>query len=251
METSEAAIFKAVLIASGIIGIIILYFIISIIRQHRRHQSLYREKIELEISTLERERARIAADLHDQLGPILSAAKLKLGSIEGVAENHEKLINDSVGYIDNVIIHVREIANNLMPNSLSSRGLIAAIEEIAYQVSSSSSLEISIHHHHVPDYSVSDVIHLFRILQEIIHNTVKHSNATKLVIEFYRVKNKFVISTADNGRGFDQDSLYAEQIGRGLHNLRSRADILNAELTMRSKPGMGTSYLIEIPIRVD
>ena len=82
MDAKETSFYTAVLIVSIILGIIIGYFIVSIIRQQRRNIALYRQSVLAEITAMEKERARIAADLHDELGPMLSAIKLKINSFE-------------------------------------------------------------------------------------------------------------------------------------------------------------------------
>src|SRR5215208_2444571 len=82
MDGKETSIYTAVLIVSIVLGIVITYFIVSIIRQHRRSLKLYKQNIQMEITTLEKERTRMAADLHDEVGPILSAVKLRLNSLD-------------------------------------------------------------------------------------------------------------------------------------------------------------------------
>lgn len=248
MDTKETAIYRAALIAAAIIGTIILYFVVFIFRQQRKHRRLYKAKIEAEITTLEQERARIAADLHDDLGPILSSAKFQLAGITSADENDAQLVKNAVQHINNIMVRLRYIANNLMPDTLLRYGPVPAIEEFITQLSASSNLKITVYQHHLPVIPKAQSIHVFRILQEIIHNTVKHANAKKLVIKLSGTKNKLLIATADDGSGFNVTKANREQAGRGLNNLRSRTDILSGELFVSTAPGKGTRYTIEIPL---
>lgn len=248
MDTKETTTYYAVLIAAAVIGTIIIYFIVSVFRQQRKHRFLYKAYIESEIATLEKERARIAADLHDELGPTLSAAKFKLGSIDSATGDDVKMITDSVQYIDTIIQQLRLIANDLMPKTLLRYGAVSAIEEFIHHMSANSTLKISFHHNNVPALPQSQAIHIYRILQEIIHNTIKHANATQLKIKMFRLKNKLIIATVDDGKGFDYVSVNAQKNGLGLSNLQSRTDMLSGEIHISSGAGKSTHYTIRIPL---
>jgi len=248
MDTKESTTYHAVLIAAAVIGTIIFYFIVSVIRQQRKHRLLYKAKIEAEITTLEKERARVAADLHDELGPTLSAVKFKLASIEKLNGEDAVTITKASHYIDTILHQVRNIANDLMPNTLLRKGPADAIEEFIDHMTVNSGLKISFRPENMPVIPQSHAIHVYRIIQEIIHNTVKHAGATKLKIELYAHKNKFIIATADDGKGFNYNTMIKEKNGLGLSNLRSRTEILSGELHVSSRPGKGTTFIIEIPI---
>src|SRR5262245_19620588 len=129
MDPNETKIYTVILIAGGVLGIILVYFIINIIRQQRRNLSLHNEKIQAEITTLENERKRIASDLHDDLGPLLSAVKLQINSVEVPDGEDQELIEKSSLYIDAILTRIREISNNLMPQVLSRKGLVIALRE--------------------------------------------------------------------------------------------------------------------------
>src|ERR1700754_4780894 len=115
MGTSEKELYNAILIIVGVVGIILVYFIITIIRYQRRSLRLHKEKIQAEIDTLEKERKRIALDLHDELGPLLSAIKLQINSLDTNDPQDQELIGKSSTHLDTIIKKLREISNNLMP----------------------------------------------------------------------------------------------------------------------------------------
>lgn len=251
MDTKETTTYHAVLIAAAVIGTIIIYFIISLIRQQRRHRLLYKAKLAAEINTLEKERARIAADLHDELGPILSAAKYKLSSIESLMDHDEKMRTDAVSHIDNILHQVRNIANGLMPNTLLRKGAFAAIEEFVDHMAANSKLHIRFSNTVNIKIPQNYQVHIYRIVQEIIHNTIKHAEAKELRIEIFTEKDKLVIASADNGNGFRPDKLSKENPGQGINNLRNRVDLLSGEMHIKSKERKGTQFLIELPLVAD
>src|SRR5580698_5525115 len=122
------------LLVSLIITIIIVYFFVSIIRYHRRYMRLQREKIFAEITIQENERKRIAGDLHDSLGPLLSAVKLNIGSVEVPLEEDRVVLEKTGKYLDEIIGSMRQISYDLLPNTLERKGLIEAIREFVSQV---------------------------------------------------------------------------------------------------------------------
>lgn len=246
MDTKETSVYQAVLIAASVIGTIILYFIISVIRQQRKHRLLYQAKLSAEIIALEKERTRVAADLHDELSPTLSAVKFKIENIDPHKNNAEQMISDSLKYIDSILHQVRHIAYGLMPITLIRNGLVPAIEEFIGHTTAGSKLNIEFQYRNIPELPQETSIHIYRILQEIIHNSIKHARATKLKIEIRYRQNILHIATTDNGQGFNiTDSGNA---GMGLNNIRSRTEMLAGELHIRSAPGKGTGFSIQVPL---
>src|SRR5580692_10893191 len=130
----ENKILYITILVSLIIAIIIIYFFVSIIRYHRRYMKLQREKIFAEITIRENERKRIAGDLHDSLGPLLSAVKLNIGNVE-VSEPGDRQVLEKTGtYLDEIIGSLRRISYDLLPGTLERKGLLEAIREFIVQV---------------------------------------------------------------------------------------------------------------------
>lgn len=248
MDAQETSIFSAVLITSIVLAVVLIYFIITIVRHQRRNQQLYKLKILAEITTLENERARIAADLHDELGPILSAVKFKINSLDIHSEDDQVILDKSNKNIDDIIRRMREISNDLLPNTLLRKGLIASLEESIDNLKKTNTLEIIFIHHEIPDLTKDRAINIYRIIQEIIHNTIKHANASQLKIEFTINKRNLIILTEDNGKGFDYIQQSKENAGLGLRNLLSRTDVLGGNMYIESRNAKGTKYTFEIPI---
>ena len=247
MDAHQTSIYHAILLCSGIIGIIMLYFIASIIYQQRRHRLTHSRSLEAEIKLLEKERSRIAADLHDDLGPVLSSIKFSVGSLDVFSETDTRTINRLYSHIDSLMYRMREISADMVPPTLSRKGLVPAIEEFISNLPQTVTMSTLFEHVNVPGLPVNRSIHLYRIVQEIVHNTIKHANATVLLLELRISGNQLVLLSKDNGAGFDYSLQSSKNHGLGLRNLNSRAELLRGKLSVESSPGKGTTYIIEIP----
>lgn len=248
MDTQEKSLYSSLLIVVIVVGIVLLYFIITIIRYQRRSLVLHKEKIRAEIDTLENERKRIASDLHDELGPLLSAVKLQINNLDSQDPDDKHLIDKSSQHIDTIIRRMREISNNLMPNTLLRKGLVKAIEEFIESSTLGYKLSIKLISDSETRLGLDKEINIYRIVQEIVHNTVKHANASLLVIRISQENSLFTLSTTDNGTGFDYFARSKDNTGLGLRNLQSRAEIMGGEITCMTEPGKGTNYTLEIPV---
>jgi signal transduction histidine kinase len=247
MDPEETKIYSAILISCVLLGIIIIFFFASIIRQQRSNLELHRRNILAEITTLEKERSRMAHDLHDELAPMLAAVKLKINSFDLHDESDQDEMVKTNDHIDSLLKRIREITFDLMPNSLLRKGLVGAAHEFIKMISRNSAIEIRFKSEPIRNLSEQKTVNLYRILQEVVHNTVKHSGASVLQVSIRSEKDKIILSTSDNGRGFDYDKLMHEDRGIGLRSLKSRVEIMNGELFIESKKGKGTSYIFQIP----
>ena len=248
MDTQEKELYSSIMIAVVVLVTIVGYFIASILRQQARYRQLAQQKINAEITTLENERRRIAADLHDEVGPLLSAVKLQINHIEVENELDQSLIVKSSSHIDDIIGKMREISNDLLPNVLVRKGLAPAIQDFISKLKNATPLKIEFQHAAPNRLETSIEINLYRVVQEIVHNAIKHSKAATLRIQLQYTAKMLRLSTIDDGIGFDHHEMGLTKNGLGLLNLQSRADVLGAEFTFESSKGKGTKYLFEIPI---
>src|ERR1700744_3165996 len=122
-------LFYTVVITSILIAIVIIFFVISVIRYHKRYIQLQKERIQAQILMQEQERKRIANDLHDSLGPMLSTVKLYMGNISITNDSDKELLGKASVYIDDTINNLREISYNLLPGSLSRNDLEMVVKE--------------------------------------------------------------------------------------------------------------------------
>lgn len=248
MDAKETTIYLTILSIVFIVGVILGYFLWSIIRLHRRYIRLHKSKNNAQITLLEKERTRIAADLHDDLGPILSAAKFKLAEVEPPSEEDQTLLTEASDHIDKIITRIREISNGLMPNTLLRKGPVYAIEEFIHDITSSCALKIELLKYNIPKLSQEQAINIYRILQEIIHNTVKHAKATVLKIQFFIRTETLVIVCTDNGCGFNKYAVRKEKAGLGLHTMLQRVEMLGGKMFITTGLTKGTSIKLEIPL---
>jgi two-component system, NarL family, sensor kinase len=249
MHTQETTILTLVLIGTGVLGMILLYFIITMIRQHRKTQLLHHEKIQAEIRTLERERRRIANDLHDDLGPMLASVKFHATAAELKTEEDKILIQKVCDLIDEMLTRIREIAFDLMPNALTRKGLVATLEELIPKAEKLFPFKIEFVHDQSSLLLPPEMtIHLYRIILEIIHNTIKHSEATELTMKLLLTENEVIFESRDNGIGFDLKRIDEKMEGLGLKNLQTRTEIMHGELKIQTEPGKGVWYYLHIPL---
>lgn len=239
--------FNAVLISAVILILIISFFIISIVREHRKVVKWQQARIAAEVNTLENERKRIADDLHDELGPLLSAIKLQINHLEPTDETETAVLAKSSEQIDSIIQRFREISYDLLPNTLVRKGLVKATEEFISKLKPVHPLKISFTY---CDFTLlpEREINLYRILQEIIHNTVKHARATSLSISIQKQHKMLLIKTKDDGIGFNYSEKKQIAKGLGLLSLHSRVELLGGQLIVTSQPGSGTIFEIEMPL---
>lgn len=249
MDAEESQIYSAFIIAILVIGSIVGYFIFSSIKQQKKVLALQIRNARAEITALEKDRARIAADLHDELSPMLVAVKMKINSFELSDPLDQEQLDNTNRNIDDMAARMRAISFDLMPTALQTKGLGVAIKEFINYISYKEGLKI---HFLQPSdsFPLSEAysINLYRIIQEIIHNTIKHAQATELTIELKKNSDSLILQTLDNGAGFDYDKALSNNQGLGLRSLANRVNLLGAELSTNTKPGKGTSYIIEIPI---
>jgi signal transduction histidine kinase len=243
----EAELFNVVLISAIIVAIIIIFFIVSITREHNKILKWQQARIAAEINTLENERKRIADDLHDELGPLLSAIKLQINHLEPADETETAVLEKSSEQIDGIIQRFREISYDLLPNTLVRKGLVKATEEFISKLKPIHPLGISFTY---SDFTLSPEreINLYRILQEIIHNTVKHARATSLSISIQKNNKILLIKTKDDGIGFNYSEKTQIARGLGLLSIHSRVELLGGQLLVTSQPGSGTEFEIEMPL---
>lgn len=248
MDATEITIYHAVVMAFFAIAAVLLFLFFSIIRVQRRNMAIRRMHTKAQIENLERDRSRIAIDLHDELGPMLSAVKFRIASLELAGEAERSEIRKINTMIDSVITRIRSISYNLMPNTLVRKGLTTAVREFIDFIDSRHEIAFSLRADASIRIDESRCINIYRILQEVIHNAVKHSRASEVDIDLEMKKQKLIIRVTDNGKGFDYKREIGKNSGVGLGSLNSRALTGEGKMFVKSNPGKGTSYLFEMPV---
>lgn len=247
MDTYETKVYIALLIVAGFLGIFLLFFIVTILRHQRRNQALHKEKINAEINTQEKERTRIASDLHDDLGPMLSAVKLLINNLDLESAEDKETLNKANRYIDDVLLQLRTISNDLLPQALVRKGLVVAVDEFISELNEKRPMQIIFNYDRDMKIPPSKSIHLYRIIHEVIHNADKHAKASTMHINLEINNEKLILTLRDNGCGFDSNDLGTVQKGLGLRNITSRVETLKGNIYLSSNQQKGTEYTIEIP----
>jgi len=245
MHPSSTGIYIALLSGGIILLTLTLVFVITIIRYHSRKMAFERQKIREEFSCLDRERERIALDLHDDLGASVSSIKLRLQCIVSPDEATRKVLDQAGGSIDELMDKLRRVSFNLAPGVLRREGLDEALRELMDRVPGASGMGIS-YRYQCGRLADQQKIHLYRIAQEILNNIVKHSGATRASLAIAEGARMIEFNIADNGKGFDTGDSEVQRRGLGLHSISSRVELLGGQLYLDSSP-KGTDYLIRIP----
>jgi signal transduction histidine kinase len=200
------------------------------------------------INGQETERIRIAKDLHDGLGGVFSTVKMHYSTLQHEIPEikNNALYQKTFELIDNASDELRKVAHNMMPEVLVKVGLIEALKDFCNNISAGKLLKISLQTYGMEKrLGTSTEIMLFRIIQELINNIIKHAYATEAIIQFNRDGNRLSIIIEDNGKGFD--TLEAEEKRTmGMNTVKSRVDYLNGKLTIDSQKDVGTTVMIDL-----
>lgn len=234
------------LLAGGLVFFFITYQKRMLSKQlevNRIKREQQEEILKNTIQAQEKERKRIAQDLHDEVGAMLSVVKLNVSRLEKQTEDKAKNIaGETKNYLDDVITQVRGISRALLPPSLEKLGLYHAIDELANWVNKSDQLKVECWQSGEPfRLDIKTELAIFRIVQEVVNNAIKHSGADLIYIDV-RFSRKVSLVIRDNGKGFELEKMIST--GLGLKNLESRADVIGAKFKMKSKLGKGTTAII-------
>jgi len=277
-EKQQLLVEKQSMILNGLAVVAILLIFILIILQRyfkmkrksdqelfAKNEQLNQQKTlelmkELEVGSIrsfaegqEKERARIAGDLHDRLGSLLSTVKLHFSSLDTAIEENEsakKSYDFALQLLDNSVEEVREVSRNLSKGVLIQFGLIAAVENMRDAINSAGKIKMEVISTGVESRLDSEVeIMLFRVVQELITNVIRHSQTNEVFVQFSGAGSYLSIVVEDHGIGFDVEHTKSE--GIGIENLKSRINSIGGEMTIDSVVGQGTTVIIEIPYLKD
>ncbi|MBS0030434.1 ATP-binding protein [Chitinophaga sp. 22321] len=197
----------------------------------------------------EQERRRLARDLHDGLGGMLAGAKINLSAqIEDTySQDQRNELEKITLQLDHSVTELRRIAHNMMPVNLLKFGLKTALKDLCESLMSDTT-HISFQALNIADTLREEVqIHIYRIVQELLSNAVKHAQATNIILQCSQDGSLFFITQEDNGKGFDTQA--TEQVkGIGLSNIKNRVGFLKGKIDIDSVPNEGTTINIELHV---
>jgi two-component system, NarL family, sensor kinase len=199
----------------------------------------------------ETERKRLARDLHDGLGGLLSGVKVALNNMKGnvflTGESVESF-NQALGMLDNSITELRRVAHNMMPEALMKLGLKDTLTDFCSELRKVNPIQIDFQFYGQFERVESNLeINIYRIIQELVNNVIKHAEAKELVVQMIQEPKRLCFIVLDDGKGFDMKNMQSTK-GIGLASIKSRVDSFNGHLEINSKPGKGTEITLEFSI---
>jgi two-component system NarL family sensor kinase len=200
----------------------------------------------------DQERTRLAKDLHDGLGGMLSGIKHSFNTMKGnlimTPENHQAF-ERSMDMLDSSIKEMRRVAHNMMPEALVRFGLDTALRDYCQDINQSGALQINYQSIGAVDENLDQTtaIAIYRIVQELITNTMKHAAAKITIVQLTKTNGQLVVTVEDDGKGFNPEIL-TQSKGIGWTNIQHRVDFLKGKLDVSSGPGKGTSVHIEFGV---
>lgn len=236
--------FKIILTVSLITFALLFYNSrVSSLKKEKEVQEEFSKKL---IDTQEKERKRIASELHDSIGQELLILNNEIKRFE----KNEQPVSDTE--LDNLSVMVmealngvREISSSLHPHLVERLGLKKAIESMVNKVAEGSGVNFQLNIQALKQaLGKEEEVHVYRIVQEALNNVVKHAQATTVTIDLLDRKNSYELVISDNGKGFRKNS---SNLGFGLQSLSERSKILNGKLRVKSTPGSGTKITMKVP----
>ena len=199
----------------------------------------------------ENERKRIAAELHDGIGQMMSVAKMNLSVFENellFTDEKQKLAFENViNMVDESCRELRSVSHQMMPNALLKNGLANAVREFIDKIDSRI-IKVSLHAEGLKEKMDNDTESvLYRVIQECVNNVLKHSGANHLDISLIKDRDGIAATIEDNGQGFDTNESHRGE-GIGFKNILSRINYLKGTVDINSRPGEGTLVAIHIPV---
>ncbi len=218
----------------------------TLLQESNRQEKL---RFKVMIESEEKERIRIAKDLHDGLGQILSTAKLNLSGLEdSVEKEDEHLLNNSIRIIDEAVSEVRNISHNLMPTAIMNYDITTAISVLVEKINDSANIKVNFDKETFKLQMTKEMeISLYRIVQEVLNNMIKHSQTKQIDIVLSSENQEINLKIQDYGIGFDTAQIEQSK-GIGWQNIYSRVSMLNGKIDLDSQIGKGTVIQVNFSI---
>ncbi len=202
----------------------------------------------------EQERTRLAKDLHDGLGGMLSGIKFSLNNMKGnliMTHDNAQAFERSIDMLDSSIREMRRVAHNMMPEVLIRYGLNDAVKEFCSEIDQSGVVHINYQSVGMEKINIEQTVSItiYRIVQELVNNAIKHAMAKNVLVQlhFAQAEILLAVTVEDDGKGFDKAAL-KQSSGIGWSNIQNRVEFLKGKLDVNSAPGKGTSVLIEVGV---
>lgn len=223
-------------------------YIQAIVRDITHIKKLENELVTATIRTEENERARFAKELHDGVGPVLSTIKLYFQWLAETEEPEQRkvIIEKGNQNILEAINALKEVSNNLSPHILTNYGLVEGLAQFIRRINDTKAIQIKFKNNVSNRFDKEIETTLYRVITELVNNTLKHADATKINIALTQEERLLSVRFKDNGKGFSLKEINSNDAGLGLSNIRNRIQNLGGFLDIKSEPGKGTKTIIKI-----
>lgn len=240
----------SVMIFAGVILIREIFF--SLKRAEYDRIRSERRVLHAIITTEEKERKRFAKDLHDGLGPLLSAVKMSVSALSDRKNNptDREILNNTNLVVNEAITTIKDISNILSPHVLSNFGLLSATSSFISKINKTGSISINLASNLGDERFNSDIeVVLYRAACELINNSIKHSGSSNIDVELNKHGKFIILLVHDYGRGFDKETLLSdENKGMGLSNIETRVKSVNGVFILETGTGKGMQAIIRINV---
>lgn len=224
----------------------------ALIDSEIKHQ---KKLLDVSLEIAEQERMKVAANIHDDVGMMMNVLKLNLNRAhKNLTDTNliDEILNNSYGIIDNSIETIRAISNDLMPPTLIKLGFVKGVRELCRQINLSEVIQIEFNSE-LEEFATDKKVefHLYRLIKEIMNNTIKHTKASIISLEINTRQNKLIIIISHNGEGITTETikqLAENSKGLGLKSIFSRAQLINANVQYITNTNQNPKVTIETPI---
>jgi len=224
--------------------------IIGIMRDISQYKTIEENILNRVINAEERERLHFSQEIHDGLGPLISAIRLYVQLFSEPESKMEKteMVGKALELLNEASITLREISYKLSPHTLQNFGIVEALKSFIKRITDSNKIDIIFNCCNIERLKEITETIIYRIICECINNTIKHANANKILIEMALNNEYLDILYTDDGLGFNPEQILNTPKGVGLLNMKSRIKSINGQMNIKSRPGSGTSIHLKIKL---
>ena len=252
MRANEEVVFTIIVVIIILVFLAIMFLVALARHNQRRNKLIYENQkikkdfeqtlLNTQLEIQEQTLTHISREIHDNIGQVLSLARLQLHALS--ESPSEEDINYTDNLLEKAITDLRGLSHSLNTNSIKENGFAVSVKKILKQFEKTGKFITSFHDESYFEISDDHGIILFRIIQEVLNNIVKHAEATEISIRIEKPDEHTVISIADNGKGFNTENLQSADGGIGIRNIKERALIIGAKLSLISQANHGTTVSI-------
>jgi len=242
-----------VILATICLALLLMGFIITMLvvyrkRQYQHQQELLHARLEIQENIFK----NLSEEIHDNIGQELSVLKLTLSVISVKKEDEaEKFISESKGMVNHIITSISDLSKSLHTDRIVKIGIIEAVRFELEKIEKTNLFKTTLSYADVEfQINPGNEIFLFRIIQEVLNNIIKHSRAQNIHADLIYKENRIIFTFTDDGIGFDVKEAMQRPTsnrGIGLTSMMNRAKLIGGQLSIKSEPGKGTKTIIEIP----